>query len=331
MLRDAARNRLVSPGAAYALENHLYWLGTFATYLVTDGSSTAAPALTRLLDEVAGSKLLVANTATFVHGDKAFSKGARLSRDPDGTFVVEGKGGFVSLASFADRLIVQAGPETGQQLFVLPLPSPTIRFGPLSFPEMMIESDTHGILFERTRLTAQTRLEISSEHFLPTGRLTLFTDIWHFTLTAAQFLGAAIGALDEACRFAKSFKGWDGRELSRLDGVIAGLGQLGIRLDAAIGYLRDASREFGELGASPSDAQLQRLAARARAVNWSSTHCAEEIVSSARQLLGTRIYSGNHRLERLSREVAIGPLVPRSNGLLEREVGRHVLERGSRL
>jgi hypothetical protein len=72
---------------------------------------------------------------------------------------------------------------------------------------------------------------------------------------------------------------------------------------------------------------LNRSLFTAKAANWHVTNAAEKIVSGCRRLVGTRVFGGGNRLERLSTEVMIGPLVPRGNAVLEIEYGRYLLER----
>lgn len=309
-----------SVGAAYGLENHFFVLGGVATYQALNPTKDVQNFLARIQEE----RLLLANTQAAVHSDRAFSGGATVTPEAGG-YQINGAGTFVSLATYADLLWLQIDLEADPAVFVIDLrQNPSVVFGDFTLPQLMLESETHTVSFQNTRLGAEARLRIPTEDLQPGGRMVSCHSIWHWSLIAAQFLGAASGALEELRTFARTMKGMGGRPLTTLDNVRAAVGRLGMHYAAAAALVRRVST----LLQTPTDAAdwLTRVLYEAKAANWFGTAAAEDIVTQCRRLIGTRIFRGGHRLERLSLETMVGPLVPRGHPIQELEYGRYMLD-----
>ena len=196
-----------SVGAAYALEHHYFVLGGARMYLELHPAAD----LERLLDRARESRFLVANTRAAVHTKVAFSEGARATRDGDG-YRVNGQASFVSLAAFADLLWLQIEFRAGNAVFLIGLRDrDSIQFGDLSFAKMLVESETRSLSFHETRIEANERLQVPEDDLGPQGKLAATLELWHDSLIAAQFLGAAAGALEELVAFATEMKSWSGK------------------------------------------------------------------------------------------------------------------------
>jgi alkylation response protein AidB-like acyl-CoA dehydrogenase len=321
VLRDIGRHCV---GAAYALENHYFVLGAAVTYQ----SLCPNDDLQRFLNRVLESRLLVANTRTAVHTDITFSEGARATADGD-SYAISGRAAFVSIATFADVLWLQVELDARPAVFIASLgDQESISVGELSFPNVMLESDTHSLQFNATKLRAEQRISVPYEDLWPQGKLATALEVWHDSLIAAQFLGAAAGALEEVTAFTQQMKTWGGKPFAQLDNVLSELGRLGMSYAAAAAMIDRVSASLDAQPQPLDDGEwLTRAIYAAKAANWFVTTAAEDIVTRCRRIVGTRAFRGPDRLERLSTEAMIGPLVPRGNPVLEVEYGRHVLER----
>ena len=314
----------ISPAAAFAVENHYFVCATIATYPAS-GNPGLEGTRKAMLDIIVGGRLLVANTASRTHGKKLGQVGTRVVRE--GTkFRVSGRTAFVSLATGADVLILGAEIEgEGQALFAIPMKAtPGIEIGPFLFPFAMLDSDTRQVIFHDVLLEAESLVSTPSTQAIQT--LTDFELLWHQTLSAAVYLGAAAGALDEARLFLRGTQGPDLRPLAELDGMITDMGRLSLDYYAACSVVSDAGDAVARVRCLPDDEPVLSVAFRlARTAKYAGTRCAEAIVTGARRIVGTRTFTGGHRLERLSKEVMFGTLSLEVGAAVERRFGREAL------
>lgn len=314
----------ISPAVALAFENHLYVTAALATVPVADN-----PWLERrrraLLDAVVGERLLVANTNARIHSDTLGAIGVTTRREGDG-FRVDGAAAYLSLATEGDLIIFLTGLEgEGPALFVAPLKgNPEIEIGPFLFPRAMLDSDTRRVVFRNAFLDAESLLLSGRDAQLE--MVSLFQLSWHQMLIAALYLGAAAGALEEARRFLRSTRGWDGRPLAELDGMVVDVGRLAIQYRAGCALVRETGRALGALAAGELPvADARTVFEQASAAKHFGTRCAEDVVREARRIVGARAFTGGNALERLSQEVIFGTLGPEVNAFIEREHGQQSL------
>jgi alkylation response protein AidB-like acyl-CoA dehydrogenase len=315
----------ISPATAFAIENHYFVCASVATYPAT-GNSNLERTRSTMLDFIVGGRLLLANTASRTHGKKLNQSGTRVVRE--GTkFRVTGHTAFVSLANQADVLILGCEIEgEGSALFAVPMKATSgLEIGPFLFPDAMLDSETRKVIFNDVLLEPEYLVSSPSTQAIQT--LTDFELLWHQTLSAAVYLGAGAGALDEARRFLLSTQGADGRPLGELDGMVTDMGRLSLQYHAACTVVTEAGNSLAQVRNLPEDEGFLVDSFRlARAAKYVGTRCAEDLVTAARRIVGTRSFTGGHRLERLSKEVVFGSLSLEVGAQVERRFGRDALK-----
>lgn len=314
-----------SPAAAFAVENHYFVCASVATYPAT-GDPRLEQARNAMLQFIVGNRFLVANSASVTHGKKLGQLGTRVVRE-GAKFRLSGRTSFVSLATQADLLILGAVIEDeGQALFAVPMKmTPGIEVGPFLFPSAMLDSDTRQVIFNDVLLGPESLVSTPANQGIQT--LKDFELLWHQTLSAAVYLGAAAGALDEARRFLLGTQGVDGRPLAELDGMVTDMGRLSLDYYAACSVVRDAGNTVAQVRSLPEDeARLSDAFRLARTCKYVGTRSAEALVTAARRIVGTRTFTGGHRLERLSKEVMFGSLSLEVGAAVERRFGRDALQ-----
>jgi alkylation response protein AidB-like acyl-CoA dehydrogenase len=329
----------VSPGAAYALENHLFIMGGFANHLATateptDERSAVEAFHRRVLEE----RALVANSGPAVHAKEAQAIGNWAEARDGGGYTLSGRALFVSISRFADYLVHRApiraadGSAGAQGFFTIPLrDNPRVAFGELTLPRIMVESETRPITFADTPLAADQVLFVAG-HAHP---VYFHQTYLHFLFHGAQFLGAAAGAVEAAFRFAAELQTPSG-PLSDGDGFRLDFGRVLTRLRACEATLFSAAQALRLLrpaAGGGTQRGILELQSYAQSANAFVTAEAEQIVGWARQLVGTRSFTSHERtstLERLSKDVWMAPLSPVPNNMLHRIVGRGAAQMGFR-
>jgi alkylation response protein AidB-like acyl-CoA dehydrogenase len=315
----------ISPAVGLAFENHLYLTCAVVTFPRQDEVFEARRrALLRLLGE---ERPLVANTNSRVHGDKLASLGVVAQPEGDG-FRIRGSAAYLSLSTQADLLIFFALLEgVGPALFQASVrDNPGIEIGPFLFPRAMLDSDTRRVTFQDLVLPAESLLMSGMTEQM--SWLNLFEMSWHQLLIGALYLGGAARAIDEARLFLRSIRGQDDHPLAELDGMMVDIGRLVIRYRAAWALVERTADRLGEASRKPLDSvSLGELFDFASMAKYAGTMCAEEVVTAARRIIGTRSFAGAISLpiERLSLEIPFGPLGPEVNAIVERRLGRRSL------
>lgn len=316
----------ISPAVALAVENQLYVTSALATFPIQDPAFEARrQSWLRLMED---RRLLVANSNSRVHSDKLGTLGVTARREGDG-FRVTGSAAYMSLATQSDLVVFLTLVEgEGPAIFVARLrDNPAIDIGPFLFPRAMLDSDTRRITFHD--------LFVSQEELLIGGRteqmsqFNLFELVWHQLLIPALYLGAAARAIEEARLFLRSVRGHDDRPLAELDGMVVDTGRLVIRYRTAWALVRQTAERLGELARNPLEkASLGDLFELASTTKHAGTICAEEVVTAVRRIIGARSFTGGapQPIERLSQEIPFGPLGPEVNALIERRIGKRILQ-----
>lgn len=305
-------------GFAYALENHLFVLGGIETYLTRHPNA----ALRARMDRIREQRWFTANTRGFVHGARAFTEGIVAQPRPGG-LELNGTGSFVSLAGTADLLLLLLEGDEPAALWLSPRGDPTIHFGELTFPQFLVASDTRPVTCQGTCVPAQEILALPAGHLGAQGVFSAALMAWHLALSLAQFLGGATRVAEQTLEFATAFKAIDNRPIARVDGVVCELGQIGVRFGTAEALLGECAHALERLTREPDPASaFPALLLQAQIANCHAMELAEDISRRCRRILGTRIFSARHaELERIMTELMAGPLVPRPNSMLERDVG----------
>ncbi len=316
----------VSPAAGVAIENHYYVLATLTTLPIRNNPELAARRQS-LLQRVIQERLLLANTSFRVHEDKvaAHGYGARARLDGDG-YRVSGTGAFMSLASEGDLLFFIAAIDgTEPAFFLTPLRNnPGIEVGPLLFPEAMVDSDTRRIALHDHYLSADDVLVKGKNEEI--SKLTSLQFAWHQMLIPAPFLGAAARAIEETRKFLRAVKAPNGQPLAELDGMLTDIGRMAIRYRSACCVVHQAGELLETLvRRNPKLPEMADAVDLACAAKRSAAVAVEEIVAEARRIIGPRVFTGGHPLERISTEVAFSPLVGEPLAVIDRRYGRLVL------
>lgn len=314
----------ISPAAGVAIENHYYVLATLTTLPIRNNPELAARRES-LLQRVIQGRLLLANTSFRVHEDKVSAYGAGARRDGEG-YRVSGAGAFMSLAREGDLLFfIVAVDGTEPAYFVTPLRgNPGIEVGPLLFPDAMVDSDTRRIALHDHYLSADDVLVKGRNE--ETAKLTNLQFAWHQVLIPAPFLGAAARAIEEARKFVRAVKAPNGQPLAELDGMVTDVGRMAIRYRSACCVAHQAGELLETLARrDPKPSEITDAVDLACAAKRTAALAAEEIVAEARRIIGPRVFTGGHPLERISAEVVFAPLVGEPLAVLDRRYGRLVL------
>ena len=313
----------LSPAVALAFENHLFVTAALATLPVQNQGLNARGARA-ILEKVARERLFIANTSSRVHTNKLNAIGALARREGDG-FRITGSAAYTSLATQGDLLLFTARlEEGGWALFIAPMrDNQCIEIGPFLFPRAMIASDTRRIEFRGLFLSEDSLLQGGKSKEM--AMLNQFWLCWHVTMVSALYIGAAARAIEEVRRFLRAMS-LDGNPLAELDGMVIDAGRLALRYRAARAVLDRAVDALGRLAQDVlKPERVAKTFELATASKYVGTNTAEEIVTKARKIVGSRSFTGGHPLERLSMEVPFGPLGPEPDAFIERLHGREVL------
>ncbi|GAA2798155.1 acyl-CoA dehydrogenase family protein [Saccharopolyspora taberi] len=315
----------LSPATALAVENHFYVSSAIATFPAGD-DVLLEQRRHAVLDKLGARRALVANTNSKIQGNKLGQIGTVARRKAD-RFVVTGRASYTSLATEGDVLVFLTRIEDeGHAIFVIdPMQgNPAVEIGPYLFPSAMQDSDTRQITFHDLELTEDDLLLSPANP--QAGLLIEHEMAWHQLLIPALYLGAAAGALEAVRTFLRGTTGRDGKPLAELDGMVVDVGRLALDHRSACFTVLQAGETLATVRRLPDDEEaLRRAANDARAAKYVGTRCAEEIVTAARRIVGARSYAGGHVLERLSQEVAFGPLGPEVSAAIERRYGEAAL------
>jgi alkylation response protein AidB-like acyl-CoA dehydrogenase len=274
----------------------------------------------------------VANTHGYLHADSAFTEGISARKTGRG-MEVNGTGHFVSFAGVADLLFLTLVDCPDPVALLFPLKGDQrITFGDdCYFPEVLRASDTRSISCEGVVVSPECMLDVARHHLLPGGAMSVVLLGWHLTLSSSAFLGGASYVIDQTLKFAKNFKTFDGRLLARLDDVVAAFGKIGIRYGAADTLINEYARSVAALSDARDRAHMLSAGLLAAQIaNCHATELTEEISRRCRGLLGTRIFGPRYAtLGRVTTELLMGPLAPRNNSILEKDVGHGMLAKSS--
>ncbi|HVR06902.1 MAG TPA: acyl-CoA dehydrogenase family protein, partial [Thermoanaerobaculia bacterium] len=188
----------------------------------------------------------------------------------------------------------------------------------------MVDSDTRRITMHDHFVTVDELLISGRGEEIQ--KLTGFQFAWHQALLTAPFLGAAARAIEEARKFLRTVRADNDRPLAELDGVVTEVGRLAIRYRTACCIAHQAGELLDELARRrPQPLEIANAVELACAAKRTATQSAEEIVGEARRIIGPRVFTGGHSLERLSEEVMFGPMAGELGPAIDRRYGGMVL------
>ncbi len=264
-----------------------------------------------------GTPFLIAGTeeqrqkylVPMISGEKSFSFGltepgagsdagaVQTTAVKDGDYyVLNGRKTFITGAPMADYTVVFAKTDMskgtrGITTFVVDMTLPGVSTGKPEDKMGMIGCPTSDVILENVRVHKSDMLGNLNEGF-STAMQTL--DVGRLGV-AAQAVGIAQGAMDEAIKYAKERKQF-GRPIGKFQGIQFMLAEMETKLNAArlLVYNAAYKKDIGE-DASKDASMAKYFAAEA----------AEEIVSQALQIHGGYGYTKDYTIERLYRDVRV--------------------------
>lgn len=316
----------VSPAAALAIENHFYVSSAIATFPTTDDPVMDANRRS-LVQAIVDRRMLVANTNSKIHSKKLGEIGTCARREGRG-FRIKGQAAYTSLAGQGDLLVFITEIEgEGHAVFAItPMQgNPGIEIGNYLFPSAMLDSDTRQITFHNLLVPEESLLAGGKNRNI--GMLFGFEMAWHQLLIPSLYLGAAARAIEEGRKFLRATRGRDDAALSELDGMVIDMGRLALDYMTSRSVLFQAGDALGEVKSLPDDARkLDKAVELASTAKYVGTKSAEAIVTAVRRIIGARCFADGHHMERLSQEVMFASLGPEVSAVIERRLGKQVLQ-----
>jgi alkylation response protein AidB-like acyl-CoA dehydrogenase len=254
-----------------------------------------------------------------------------VTQRADGTFLCQGRKGFQSMASEADLLLFSGQIGEHQGMFYTSIKDrPELVLGPSLFSGAMAPSDTRPVEFKDLVLKSRNVLSLHDDL---TDHVSFYATAWFEALVSAVYLGGASRALEEVRKFARSVHTEDGELLSDLDGFRAECGRLAVKLRSNLAMARSfgiCTELYCRLVREGAPAQeLDRVAGDlmdcGTCIKYTGTAAAAEIVTGARNLIGTRCMTVNHPLYPLHEQICFGTMHPTLQARVERSMGTGML------
>ncbi|MEL6916572.1 MAG: acyl-CoA dehydrogenase family protein [Bacteroidota bacterium] len=309
----------VSIPVAVALSMHYYVLASMASYPF---SKTSKEYWKRemLLHQIKKEGLIIANTGSVrTYTNVSEHKGVTVQRK-DGKYLVNGKTPFMSLAGVADYLVFTAELSQGKKaVFFVPSNSEGIYFQDSVFGETMEGSFTKAVSFKD--------LEVSNAHVLTLDtseetkcELLIYQRSWFQALVPAPYLGAARRVIEDLNSFGRQ-KLKNGKKLAESESFLQGMGELQMKYKAAYHSCIHAGRVIA--GFKKGDkVNLEHIFEASVLAKYFSTHFSEDIVTGARQLMGSRFLAPDSHTNKIYKEIVFGALQPMTDGDIKDYFGR---------
>lgn len=248
-----------------------------------------------LVPMISGEKLFAFGLTEPGAGSDAGSLQTTAVKDGD-YYVLNGRKTFITAAPIADYIIIFAKTDMskgtrGITTFIVDAKLPGVSTGKAEKKMGMIGCPTSDVILENVRVHKSDMLGNLNEGFT-TAMQTL--DVGRIGV-AAQAVGIAQAAMDEAIKYAKDRKQF-GRPIANFQGIQFMIADMETKLNAArlLVYNAAYKRDLG-LDASKDASMAKYFAAEA----------AEEIVSNALQIHGGYGYTKDYTIERLYRDVRV--------------------------
>ncbi|MEM7380728.1 MAG: acyl-CoA dehydrogenase family protein [Bacteroidota bacterium] len=297
----------VSIPVSVALSMHYYILAAVASYPF---SKTSKEYWKRelLLKKIKKERLLIANTGS-IRTFKSVEGNQSIVADKIGdNYLISGKAPFMSLSGIADYAVFTAEMKDGDKaVFFIALDQEGIVFKDTAFGDAMEGSFTRSVEFRNVKVNGSgvIRLEANEDQ---RSELLIYQRSWFQALIPAPYLGAAQAVMNSLKVFGnKKIK--KGKLLAESDSFLDALGELQIRYQAASQLSNEAANALADFKTDDKK-KLKRIFESSVVAKYFSTHFAEEIVSKARHLMGTRFLTPGSLTEKVYKEIVFGPLQP---------------------
>ncbi|NAS12001.1 acyl-CoA dehydrogenase family protein [Poritiphilus flavus] len=316
----------ISIPVSVALSMHYYILAAVASYPF---SKTSKEYWKReiLLKKIKKERLLIANTGS-VRTFKSVDGNQAIVADKSGdSYVISGEAPFMSLSGIADYAVFTAEMKTGEKaVFFIPLDQEGIVFKDTAFGETMEGSFTKSVEFRNVRVDSSGVIRLDADEDERCD-LLIYQRSWFQALIPAPYLGAAQAVLKNLKAFAsKRIK--KGKLLAESESFLDAMGELRIRYQAAAQLSNEAGSALADFR-KDNKRKLKRIFESSVVAKYFSTHFAEEIVSKARHLMGTRFLTPGSLTEKVYKEIVFGPLQPMTDVDIREYFGEQAMEDGT--
>lgn len=258
-------------------------------------SGTAEQLEKYLRPVVTGEKILAFALTEPGAGSDASGMTTTAVEDGD-SYILNGRKTFITMAPFSDYAVVYAKTDMsrgakGITAFVVDMKSEGVSCGKPEHKMGLIGCATSDIILENVRVAKEDMLGELNQGFtnamktLDVGRIGV----------AAQSIGVAQAALDEAIQYAKDRKQF-GRRIADFQGISFMIAEMATKLQAAKHLVYDAAYQ--------KDINQNATSAASMAKFYASEVC-NEICAKAVQIHGGYGYMKEYRVERLYRDCRV--------------------------
>lgn len=271
----------------------------------------------RWLRPLAAGRMIGAFALTEPHaGSDAAALRTRAARQGDGSYLINGVKQFITSGRIAGVTITfavtdPAAGKRGISAFLVPAETPGFRVSGLEHKLGQQASDTAQLAYEDARVDESLRIGAEGEGYrialsnLETGRIGI----------AAQSVGMAQAALEYALGYARERESF-GKPLVEHQAVMFRLADMATRLEAARGLVLHA--------AALKDAGRPCLKEACMAKLYAS-ESAEQISSTAIQVLGGYGYVRDYPVEKIYRDVRVCQIYEGTSDVQKMIIGRELL------
>jgi butyryl-CoA dehydrogenase len=250
-------------------------------------------------------------------GSDASNMRSLARRQPDGSWVLDGTKSWITNGGEAGLYLVyvltnQEGPKSrGITAFLVEADTPGLRFGAKEKKLGIRASSTTQVFFEDCHVPASAVLGRPDEGFkiamatLDAGRIGI----------AAQALGIAQRAFDEATRYAKEREAF-GRPIAEFQGLQWRLADMALRIESSRLLTYRAARMKDAGSPYSKEASMAKLAASETAMFASH---------AAVQMLGGYGYVREYPVEKLFRDAKITEIYEGTSEIQRLVISRHIL------
>jgi alkylation response protein AidB-like acyl-CoA dehydrogenase len=244
---------------------------------------------------VTGEKILAFGLTEPGAGSDASGMTTTAVEDGD-SYVLNGRKTFITMAPFSDYAVIYAKTDMsrgakGITAFIVDMKSEGVSCGKPEHKMGLIGCATSDIILENVRVPKEDMLGELNQGFtnamktLDVGRIGV----------AAQSIGVAQAALDEAIQYAKDRKQF-GRRIADFQGISFMIAEMATKLQAAKHLVYDAAYK--------KDTNQNATTAASMAKFYASEVC-NEICAKAVQIHGGYGYMKEYRVERLYRDCRV--------------------------
>jgi alkylation response protein AidB-like acyl-CoA dehydrogenase len=266
------------------------------------GSSQVLTALAAT-EPTAGSDLLAMKTRAAREGDR---------------YVLDGQKCFITNGSVADLFVVYAytdpakGPK-GMSAFVVEKGTPGLSYGRNETKMGMRGSVNSELFFEGMRVPAENRIGEEGAGFANLMQTLSMNRVF----CAAQAVGIAQGALDEAIRHARERIQF-GKPIAHLAVIQSMIADMATAVEAARLLTRDAADSF-------DDGDARRGALHGGMAKTLASDTAMKVTTDSVQILGGYGYMKDHGVERMMRDAKLTQIYTGTNQITRLVTGRSLL------